>query len=497
MKIQIAVLLVIIIQIVIAVTNVDGQDLIVKARVVKGKPALFSTINIDTYLHNNGSVSVSIFKPDLASQTWMGYQEKWEITSPKGSEKFEYLRGRAIEGAWKKFNLSDFVNLNPGDSVLISTLPYTFRSPGTYSFQYAYEHNKSVRENLGADAAAKAKAASTPSVTLTTQLSFNVKDIPIPDFKPTILFAKDVYTKKEFVTVDEAFANPEDAFRLKLTNIELSDELLEKICKLKNLHALELIDCSKISKLPPAIGALNLVSLLVKLHDYEVKEFFIPAELERLRNLESLYLDVPISSFPESVTTLTALKYLTLRNGTFNAVSGNISNLKNLVTLNLFNLPVTQLPKSIGSLSNLYSLNLEEMPLAELPEEVGNLGELRIILLQKTSIQKLPSSIAKLAKLESLSVLSSNFTVFPTDFLEMKKLISLNFTGNKIDNIPAEIGKAKHLRSIYIAYNLLTDLPLELGEITNIQVVAPGNSGLSKAPNVKKLKKLPNVKLYL
>lgn len=477
--------------------NVHSQDqLLVKSRIVKGKTNLFNTVSIDTYLYNKGAAPITLFVPDLASQTWGAYEEVWEVTSPKGVEKIEYLKGRAIEGAWKKFNINDFVNVRPGDSVLISTLTYTFKQPGAYGFKYTYEHNKKLRVNLATDDAAKTKAATTPSVTLTTQLSYDVKDVPIPDFKPTLLTADEVYKKKEIVTVDEAFAAPQDVYRLTLSKVELSDLLMEKICKLKNLHTLELMECSGISSLPPAIGGLNLISLRVKIQDYELKDFTLPAELAKLRNLEVLFVDAPVSTFPESIVGMTTLKALTLVNGKYTSLPETFGNLKNLNQVNLSRIPLTHLPKSIGDLPLMEWISIDEVPLVELPEEIGNLPKLRFLQVQNSKLQKIPASIGKLENLTDLYVLTANLTTFPTEVLTLKKVITLNFTGNQITSIPPEIGQLKTLRALYMVNNKLADLPIELGQLANIQVIASGN-GIGKTDNVKALRKMLNVKLYL
>uniref|UniRef100_A0A3P8VN62 Ras suppressor protein 1 n=1 Tax=Cynoglossus semilaevis TaxID=244447 RepID=A0A3P8VN62_CYNSE len=108
-------------------------------------------------------------------------------------------------------------------------------------------------------------------------------------------------------------------------------------------------------------------------------------------------------------------------------VSANISELKNLEVLNLFNNQIEELPTQISGLQKLKHLNLGYVSFCLLAE---------YILFYKNY----SSQSAKLTKLHILSLRDNDLISLPKEIGELIQLKELHIQGNRLTVLPPELG---------------------------------------------------------
>jgi hypothetical protein len=115
----------------------------------------------------------------------------------------------------------------------------------------------------------------------------------------------------------------------------------------------------------------------------------------------SFYL---LTSLPESIGNLIALKNLNAGINQLTSLPESIGNLIALENLNLGINKLTTLPKGIGNLIALKNLNLSQNQLTFLPESIENLILLENLDLSKNQFTSLPESINNLEKIRNLDL---------------------------------------------------------------------------------------------
>ena len=133
---------------------------------------------------------------------------------------------------------------------------------------------------------------------------------------------------------------------------------------------------------------------LKKLRLKDVSE--IPANIERLTELESLTVSSGRLSLPESITKLRSLKALNLTFCKIEELPQSIGNLQQLKLLDIGYCGLERLPKSIDQLTSLQVLVLSSNPIQELPSSFGKLRSLRKLFINSTRITSLPLSIKEI-----------------------------------------------------------------------------------------------------
>ena len=109
----------------------------------------------------------------------------------------------------------------------------------------------------------------------------------------------------------------------------------------------------------------------------------------------------------------------------------------NIVSLDLSNQELTELPKWIGNLQKLEKLDVSVNELSTLPEELWSLRNLKTLDVTRNQLIKISDRIGDLTSLEILR-------------LSIEGKAS---KGNKFDNIPESIGSLQNLQEIYIDGN--------------------------------------------
>ena len=169
---------------------------------------------------------------------------------------------------------------------------------------------------------------------------------------------------KNFTNLEEALKNPNEVFRLDLSNQLLNNTQLEALTKFKNLRFLSLKN-DHLKEVPKSISELtNLRVLDLSGNDFK----FLPTEIKKLKKLEEIYLNnEPNADINQEVSLL--------------------SKLPNLKILHLENDGLGIIPKSINSLKNLEKLYLNDNNIVDFPDFLTKNKKLLYIDMKNNPLQ--------------------------------------------------------------------------------------------------------------
>ncbi|MBC7494279.1 MAG: leucine-rich repeat domain-containing protein [Flavobacterium sp.] len=178
--------------------------------------------------------------------------------------------------------------------------------------------------------------------------------------------------KKTFTNLQDALKNPDQVYRLDLSNQKLSNSVVNWQ-KFKNLEYLSLKN-DHLKVLPAEIfGLLNLKTLDISLNDFET----LSDDFVKFKNLEELYLnDEKNLNVPKTLKLLNKLpklKVLHLEGDHLSTLPEHISELKNLQSLYLNNNLFKEVPAQIKGLDHLQYLDLNNN---QIPVNLINMQQL-------------------------------------------------------------------------------------------------------------------------
>ncbi|XP_044731478.1 E3 ubiquitin-protein ligase LRSAM1-like isoform X2 [Chrysoperla carnea] len=141
--------------------------------------------------------------------------------------------------------------------------------------------------------------------------------------------------------------------------------------------------------------------------------------------------------FLKDVLNLGVNRLTTLQHG------GSLSDLKNLMVLDLRNNKFDTITEDIKFLGNLRELYLQDNQLQKLPDSVGLLGKLTVLDVSDNYLVILPESIGNLSKLHTLSIKgNSKLRKLPISFCGLRCLENLTFDPDQFLYPPKEICRA-------------------------------------------------------
>lgn len=224
-----------------------------------------------------------------------------------------------------------------------------------------------------------------------------------------------------------------------------------------------------------------------------------------------------IATFPETITNLTSLRFLNLRDNKLSVLPESIGKLSSLKELYLYENQLRELPDSFGNLTSLTKLRLYNNILSDLPESLINLKSLKALYLGSNKLNVIPESILKLKSLTSLDLSYNSLTsipeaigdmvslkdlwlrhnqlrTLPESITNLKNLQELSLGGNQFETLPNAIGDLTSLEKLYLYENQLTTIPKSIGNLKSLQVLNVENNALSTLPeslgNLSSLKEL-------
>lgn len=134
--------------------------------------------------------------------------------------------------------------------------------------------------------------------------------------------------------------------------------------------------------------ALNPDSVFhLNLEKHKLENNELPKEIYLFKNLESLSLrGLKLTDFPAGINMLTSLKFLDISKNKLDVFPLTICKLSNLEVLVAHKNPLTYLPHAMGMMTNLKYIDLWETPVTDLPESMEELEFLVYIDLQGVNI---------------------------------------------------------------------------------------------------------------
>lgn len=186
-----------------------------------------------------------------------------------------------------------------------------------------------------------------------------------------------------------------------------------------------------------------LTSVAVSLKRLDISKTgvaFVPDQLiARLGGLRKLVLNfnrLTEKSFPDSFSTLTTLRELSVA----------YNDLKTL-------------PKPWLKLRHLTRLNLEGNQLVNL-NGVDSLKRLAVLVLDNNSLTELPKELCSLLRLEGIFVKHNNLRALHAQLRSLRRLRVLNASHNVLESVSAEVFCLPRLESLCISHNALVRLPV-------------------------------------
>uniref|UniRef100_A0A8I7B8Q5 Receptor kinase-like protein Xa21 n=1 Tax=Hordeum vulgare subsp. vulgare TaxID=112509 RepID=A0A8I7B8Q5_HORVV len=252
---------------------------------------------------------------------------------------------------------------------------------------------------------------------------------------------------------------------------------------LANTNNLQEIDLSKNSfhGIVPSFGTLpNLTYLNLVDNRLEAGDWSFLTSLTNCTQLVELSLSANTlqGDLPSSIAGLSkSLKVLLLRaNKITGTIPQEIERLTNIERLYIDNnLLSGSIPESLGNLQNLGGLGLSRNKLSgQIPLSIGNLSRLSELYLHENNLSgPIPRTLGDCKNLETLNLSCNSFEdSIPKEVFTLSSLsIGLDLSHNKLSGqIPLEIGILVNLDSLNISNNQLSgQIPSILGECVHLE----------------------------
>jgi Leucine-rich repeat (LRR) protein len=187
-----------------------------------------------------------------------------------------------------------------------------------------------------------------------------------------------------------------------------------------------------------------------------------------------------LSQLPPEIGQLTCLQQLFLGSNELSQLPPEIGQLTCLQQLYLSNNQLSQLPPEIGQLTNLQQLTLFNNQLSDLPREIGKLTDLQYLYLGNNHLSRLPGEIIQLISLQYLSLLNNQLRELPREIGRLTGLQELFLKDNQLRELPREIGELVNLQRLSLDNNHLSQLPHEIGRLTSLLYLSLDNNHLSQ-----------------
>jgi Leucine-rich repeat (LRR) protein len=203
-----------------------------------------------------------------------------------------------------------------------------------------------------------------------------------------------------------------------------------------------------------------------------------------------------LRALPPEISQLKNLQVLIVYNNYLTTLPPEIGQLKNLRKLDLLFNQLEILPPEIGQLENLEELEIEGNRLTTLPPEIGQLHSLEILNLSKNLLTTLPPEIGQLENLREFYILYNRLTTLPPEIGQLHSLYILSLHVNDLTSLPTEIGDLSNLQKFSVAFNKLTSLPPEFNQLTNLREFYVDNNPFSPPLEVQK-QDIPAILAYI
>ncbi|KAF2073982.1 hypothetical protein CYY_004727 [Polysphondylium violaceum] len=176
-------------------------------------------------------------------------------------------------------------------------------------------------------------------------------------------------------------------------------------------------------------------------------------------SLSTLILDFNnISSIPDSITLLCALKHLSIAANQLTEVPECIAQLKHLVTLELGMNRLTAFPVHVCSIGTLVTLYIESNSLTSVPAEIAQLAHLKTLSLTGNALTAIPAVLPPALEVLNLGCNDITDTASPALLAVAATLTTLNLAENAISTLDASFSALRHLRTLVLDCNMIEEL---------------------------------------
>ncbi|KAG0555451.1 hypothetical protein KC19_12G170000 [Ceratodon purpureus] len=258
------------------------------------------------------------------------------------------------------------------------------------------------------------------------------------------------------------------------TSVQVLDADLEaRISLAVSTGRLDLSECG-LQEVPPRVFE---ISDLVDLSLAGNRITSLPEDIKNLRALRRLGLAGNLlQELPEGIGNLQQLEGLWLHGNVLQSLPPQIGDLRQLRMLALAGNKLAQLPESISGLTNLQVLSVAGNKLCELPSGIGNLKALTVLAAYGNALRCLPESLTKLASLRDLWLQGNELEVLPESWGAMCSLKQFSLADNRLEVLPESIAELQSLETLWIYCNKLKNIPRSLATMKKLQYVwAEGN----------------------
>ncbi|KAL2611280.1 hypothetical protein R1flu_022972 [Riccia fluitans] len=252
-------------------------------------------------------------------------------------------------------------------------------------------------------------------------------------FAPSISFRKMQNLRylqvSDFTKISEgSFGSLESLKKLMLECARL-ERLPDSICRLRELHMMELLNCRNLEELPIDIGCLeNIQSLIIKNPwGGRGKLQSLPDSPGNLRNLQRLSVEnTYVKELPSSIGDLQCLEQLTVSNKQLQELPASLGRLEKLQELEVGFSDLKEFPAWIGDLESLERLTVCSTRLQGLPSRLGDLRGLKSLVVRSEALEDSPFSLSRLQSLEDLVLITQRLERLPDNWANLKKLQRLD-----------------------------------------------------------------------
>ncbi len=188
----------------------------------------------------------------------------------------------------------------------------------------------------------------------------------------------------------------------------------------------------------------------------------------------------PLAEMPDFSKSI-GLKVLQLERVLGGSLPKGIERMTELVTLNLAENRLTQLP-DLGKLTKLRNLIVNNNQLKELHNNLGKVLKIRMLNVENNQLAELPSGLVNAVELEMIFLAGNNLVRLPAEFSKLKKLKDLNVNGNQLTELPKNIGSCGSLQNLHLSNNELTALPNSIGQLKKLKSLDVSHNPLTQLP---------------
>lgn len=189
----------------------------------------------------------------------------------------------------------------------------------------------------------------------------------------------------------------------------------------------------------------------------------IPPQIKNLKNLRALEMvNCSLESLPPEFAELTQLDWLDLGGNFFTKIPAEVFALRELKMFNFAGNLLTQLPDELFDFPKLERIHLTYNQLTQLPPSIQNLKTLKHIYLGNNQIRELPEEIGQLPDLIQLVLAHNRLRALPSSIKKLKNLQKLYLHHNRIERLPKEITELEKLDFLYLRRNPLKHPPEEI-----------------------------------